>query len=150
MSTAAMAGELPLESLHEWILASAVCWTAKAPDGAAYDLRWFRDGRILIAVTGEPRQVGFRAKASTIQAARLHAVRIAGLIADGITREADMGTPWSQMTPAQNLAARERLAQNAAGRARAEGDEDRATVQDRVLSRVRERAGQHAGWTEDR
>jgi hypothetical protein len=80
-------GEKPLDSLNEWALASAVCWTAKAPDGAAYDLRWFRDGRILIAVTGEDRQVGFRAKAATIQAARLQAVRIANLIADGITRE---------------------------------------------------------------
>ena len=84
---AEMAGELPLEHLNEWQLASAVCWTAKAPDGAAYDLRWFRDGRILIAVTGTPWQVGFRVKAATIQQARLQAVRIAGLIGDGITRE---------------------------------------------------------------
>jgi len=80
-------GDKPLERLNEWVLASAVCWTAMAPDGAAYDLRWFRDGRILIAVTGQPRQVGFRAKARTIQEARLQAVRIAALIADGITRE---------------------------------------------------------------
>jgi len=83
----AMTGDLPLEHLNEWALASAVCWTAKAPDGAAYDLRWFRDGRVLIAVTGTPRQVGFRVKAATIQQARLQAVRIADLIGDGITRE---------------------------------------------------------------
>lgn len=44
--------------------------------------------------------------------------------------------PWNQMNPAENLAARARLAGLAAARARAEGDEDRARVQDQVLSRV--------------
>lgn len=80
-------GELPLASLGETFLASAVCWAATAPDGTPWDLRWFRDGLILIAAAGVPLQVGFRAKAPTIQQARLHAVRIANLIADGITRE---------------------------------------------------------------
>jgi len=83
----AMAGELPLEGLGEQLLASAACWTAKAPDGTAWDLRWFRDGRTLTATTGTPLRVGFRVKARSIQVARQQAVRIAHLIADGKTKE---------------------------------------------------------------
>ena len=68
----------------------------------------------------------------------------------GITREDHMGTPWSQMTPAQNIAARTRLATGAAARARAEGDEDGARIQDQVVVRVRQQAGQPASGTENR
>lgn len=83
----AMAGELPLEGMGERIHPTFANWTAKASDGTAWDLRWFKDGLILIGATTAHRRVGFRAEARTIQQARLQAVRIANLIADGITRE---------------------------------------------------------------
>jgi hypothetical protein len=78
----AMAGELPLEGLDEQLLTGGGArWTAAAPDGTPWDLRWFLDGRCLVATTGTPPRVGHRAKAPNIQAARLEAVRISHLIA---------------------------------------------------------------------
>jgi hypothetical protein len=52
------------------------------------------------------------------------------------------------MSPAENLAARARLARHAAARARTEGDENLARVQDRVLSRVCGEAERTAAGTE--
>jgi hypothetical protein len=78
----AMAGELPLEGLGEQLLTGGGArWTVADPDGTPWDLRWFLDGRCLVATTGTPPRVGHRVKAPSIQAARLEAVRISHLIA---------------------------------------------------------------------
>jgi hypothetical protein len=82
-----MAGESPLEGLDEHLIPEGAHWTPEGPHGELWVIRWYASVGI-VAATGYPRGSGeFNDEAADLPAARREALRIAGLIADGKTRE---------------------------------------------------------------
>lgn len=82
-----MAGESPLEVLDEHLTEDGAHWTPEGPHGELWVIRWYAAVGI-VAATGYPRGSGeFNGQAADLRAARREALRIAGLIADGKTRD---------------------------------------------------------------
>ena len=84
---ALMAGESPLGVLDECLTDEGAHWTPEGPHGELWVVRWHSLTGI-VAATGYPRGSGeFNGEAADLPAARREALRIAGMIADGKTRE---------------------------------------------------------------
>lgn len=82
-----MAGESPLEVLDEHLIDDGAHWTPEGPQGQLWVIRWYWDMGIVEA-QGYPHGSGeFSGHAADLPEARREALRIAGLIADGKTRE---------------------------------------------------------------
>jgi hypothetical protein len=84
---AAMSGESPLAALGEEILPDGAEWAAESPGGRLWVVRWFSGSGSVAGMDSVCYATRFRGKAGDLQAARREALRIAGLIGDGKTRE---------------------------------------------------------------
>jgi hypothetical protein len=84
---AAMAGEAPLEGLDEQIRHDGAEWITESPGGRLWVIRWFSGSGNVAGIDSDSYVTRFRGTATDLPAARREALRMAGMIADGKTRE---------------------------------------------------------------
>ena len=78
----------PLDALDEYLIPTGAHWTPQGPHGEDWVMRWNRvTGTVQARRWSHEPGTGFSAEAGDLPAARREVLRIAGLIADGKTRE---------------------------------------------------------------
>lgn len=82
-----MNGQTPLTGLDEKIRRDGAEWIAESPGGRLWVIRWFSGSGNVAGIDSLSYATRFRGTAADLPAARREALRIAALIADGITRE---------------------------------------------------------------
>lgn len=82
-----MNSETPLVGLDETLIFDGAHWTAEGPHGVLWVIRWHSATGRAWAWKFPKGRAAFHCDAADLPAARREALRIAALIADGITRE---------------------------------------------------------------